>query len=166
MSLSAPELLTGAHEVTAFDCGHPSLNVWLQRRAMANQVSLASRTFVVTDGLYVKGYYSLAAGSLLQAEATGKIRRNMPDPVPMALLGRLAIDVSAQGKGLGTALLKDSVLRVINASNQLAIRGILVDAIDVKAKTFYEHFGFRPSPLFPMKLMVTLADIERAVGGT
>jgi predicted N-acetyltransferase YhbS len=103
----------------------------------------------------------LAAGSVNHSVATGKIRRNMPDPVPMALLGRLAIDRSAQGFGLGAGLLKDAVQRVWAASDLLGVRGILVDALDGDAKLFYEKFGFRASEALPLKLMVTLEEVSR-----
>ncbi|MEQ1717453.1 MAG: GNAT family N-acetyltransferase [Hyphomicrobium sp.] len=163
MSFSAPELLTAAHDVSRFDCGTPSLNIWLQQHALANQETRAARTFVVCTGKRVVGYYALAAGSVVHTEATGRLRRNMPDPVPMALLGRLAVDKSAQGFGIGAGLLKDAGLRVLQAADLLGIRGILVDALDDKAKGFYERFGFRPSTALPLKLMVTLQEIERSV---
>ncbi len=166
MSFSAPTLLTADHEVATFDCGKPALNTWLIRHALTNQESRSARTVVVCSGKRVVGYYALAAGSVIHADATGKLRRNMPNPVPMALLGRLAIDKSAQGFGLGAGLLKDAVLRVWAASDLLGVRGILVDALDEEAKHFYEKFGFRGSEALPMKLMVTLAEIARLVGKT
>lgn len=161
MSFTAPEPLTASHDVSTFDCGVPPLNTWLLRHALANQESRAARTIVVCSGRRVVGYYALAAGSVAHAVATGKIRRNMPDPVPMALLGRLAVDKSAQGFGVGAGLLQDAVLRVTQAADLLAIRGLMVDAMDEQASRFYEKFGFRPSTALPLKLMVTLAEIER-----
>jgi predicted N-acetyltransferase YhbS len=163
MSFRAPEPLTTRHDILAFDCGVPPLNAWLHRHAIANQESRAARTFVVCVEQRVVGYYALAAGSVVHAEATGKVRRNMPDPVPMALLGRLAVDTSAQGFGIGAGLLQDAVLRVMQAADVLGIRGIMVDAIDDRARQFYEKFGFRPSAALPLKLMVTLQEIERAL---
>mgnify|MGYP000871682102 CR=1 FL=1 len=161
MSFSAPELLTAAHDVSRFDCGTPALNTWLQKHALANQDSRAARTFVVCSGKRVVGYYALAAGSVVHAEATGRVRRNMPEPIPMALLGRLAVDKSAQGFGIGAGLLKDALLRVLQASDLLGIRGIMVDALDDTAKRFYERHGFRPSVALPLKLMITLREVER-----
>lgn len=161
MSVTAPAPLTAEHDFSAFDCGVPALNSWLQRHAIANQESRAARTFVVCADRRVVGYYALAAGSVVHDIATGKIRRNMPDPVPMALLGRLAVDRSAQGFGISAGLLQDAVLRVTQAADLLAIRGLMVDAIDDRALQFYEKFGFRPSTALPLKLMVTLAEIER-----
>ncbi len=164
MSFSAPTLLTADHEVATFDCGKPALNAWLIRHALTNQESRSARTIVVCSGKRVVGYYALAAGSVNHGEATGKLRRNMPDPVPMALLGRLAIDTSAQGFGLGAGLLKDAVQRVWAASDLLGVRGILVDALDDDAKRFYEKFGFRGSEALPLKLMVTLKEIATIAG--
>lgn len=165
MSFTAPTLLTQDHEVTDFDCGNEMLNSWLLRHALKNQESRAARTVVVCRGKRVMGYYALAAGSVVHGEATGKVRRNMPDPVPMALLGRLAVDVSAQGFGIGAGLLKDAVARVWQASAILGVRGILVDAVDDTAKTFYEKFGFRSTVVAPLKLMVTLDEVARIVKG-
>jgi GNAT superfamily N-acetyltransferase len=105
----------------------------------------ASHTYVVAEGRRVVGYYSLAAGSVLHAEATGRVRRNMPDPVPAALLGRLAVDRQWQGRGLGAALLRDAVLRMIGAAGTIGVRALLMHAISDEAKAFYEHWGFRPS---------------------
>ena len=164
MSFSAPVPLQSDHSVAEFDCGQPALSQWLVRHGMVNQQRRAWRTFVVCVDHRVVGYYALAAGSVIHAEATDQLRRNMPDPVPMALLGRLAVDRSAHGMGVGAGLLKDAVLRVLLAADLLGVRGILVDAIDDKARLFYEHFGFRPSAVLPLKLMVTLDEIERRIG--
>lgn len=163
MSVSAPAPLSAEHDLEHFDCGHASLNAWLQRHALSNQERRAARTFVVCEGRRVVGYYALAAGSVVHSEATGNLRRNMPDPVPMALLGRLAVDLSMRGKGLGVGMLQDAVTRILQASDTLGVRGILVDAIDENAKAFYMRFGFRPSSVLPMKLMVTLTEIQRAL---
>jgi GNAT superfamily N-acetyltransferase len=161
MSFQAPVLLDATHQVEAFDCGHEALNAWLKRHALANQALGASRTFVVTSGTRVVAYYALAAGSVNHLDATGKLRRNMPDPIPVALIARLAVDRSAQRFGLGAALLRDALLRIHQASQNLGIRGVLVDAIDDTAAQFYEHHGFRPSAAIPHKLMITLNELER-----
>ena len=108
------------------------------------------------------GYYSIAAGSLLPGIATGRVRRNMPNPIPVVLLGRLAIDREWQGRGVGADLLRDAVMRVISAGDIIGVRAILVHAISARAKTFYERFGFRSSPIEPMTLMITLAEARRA----
>jgi len=159
--LSAPVLLEETHDLELFQSGTESLDHWLKRRARANQVSGASRTYVVADGARVVGFYCLSSGGLDLASAPGAIRRNMPDPIPMAILGRLAVDISWQGKGLGAALLQNAVLRTGQAAAILGIRGILVHAISHDAKAFYEHYGFTASPSNPMTLILSL----RGVGG-
>jgi predicted N-acetyltransferase YhbS len=158
---SAPELLASSHDASAFGCGIPTLDDWLTKRALANQIVGASRTYVVCRGQAVVGYYALASGNVSHSEAPGRIRRNMPDPIPMMVLGRLAVDRSMQGRGLGAALLKDAVLRVMQAADIVGIRGILVDAIDDGAGAFYEKFGFRRSATFPLRLMITVEEARR-----
>ncbi|MEZ2333269.1 GNAT family N-acetyltransferase [Mesorhizobium sp. RCC_202] len=154
--LSAPILLADSHELDLFQSGADSLDQWLRRRARANQVSGASRTYVIAESTRVVGYYCLSSGALDLADAPGSIRRNMPDPVPIAVLGRLAVDASWQGKGLGVALLQDAVLRTSQAAAILGIRGLLVHAISEEAKAFYEHYSFQDSPKNPMTLVLSL----------
>ena len=112
----------------------------------------------------VVGYYALASGAIATADSVGRFRRNMPDPIPVAVLGRLGVDRSQQGRGLGRALLHDCVLRVAHAADAIGIRGIVVHAISEQAKAFYLALGFEPSPADPMTLMVTLADIRGLLG--
>ncbi len=128
------------------------------RRALANQASGASRTFVVTDeeGARVRGYYALAAGAVAHERATSTVRRNMPDPVPVMVLGRLAVDRGAQGHKLGAALLQDAVMRTVAVANNAGVRALLVHALHERAKQFYEHYGFQPSPAHPLTLMLRL----------
>ena len=160
--LRAPELLTAAHSLTAFNSGVASLDDWLRRRALINQFSGASRIYVVTtQENRVAGYYALASGALAHAEAPGRIKRNMPDPIPVAVLGRLAIDRSLQGKGLGVALLQDAVMRVRQAASIMGIRGILVHAISAEARAFYEHHGFSPSETNPLTLILSVIQADR-----
>ena len=163
MAFSSPEPLTNDHQLEDFNCGEPSLDEWLRRRAHANQASGASRTFVVCDGDKVAGYYALASGAVTTRSAPGKFRRNMPDPVPVVVLGRLAVDRACQGQGIGRALFRDAALRVSQAADTIGIRGIVVHAISEEAKNFYLALGFDPSPLDPMTLLVTLADIRAAL---
>jgi predicted N-acetyltransferase YhbS len=163
VTLSAPEPLQDHHDLAAFQCGVPSLDDWLRRRARGNQASGASRTFVVCESNRVVGYYALAASGVAVAAAPGRFRRNMPEPIPVVVLGRLAIDVSQQGQGLGRALFRDAATRVIGAAETIGIRGILVHAISDQAKAFYLALGFEPSPLEPMMLMVTLGDARAAL---
>ena len=162
--LCTPELLTANHGLGSFDSGVPSLDEWLRRRAMQNQTSGASRTFVACDNIRVVAYYALAASAIAPDAATGRFRRNMPDPVPVAVLGRLAIDKTQQGKGLGRALFRDAALRVLGAADSIGIRGMLVHAISDDAKAFYVRLGLDVSPLEPMTLMATVADLKAALG--
>lgn len=157
LQLSVPQALTAAHVLDGFDCAAGSLNDWLKRRALANQSSGASRTFVVADlNDVVYGYYALAAGAISHQIATGTVRRNMPDPIPAMVLGRLAVDRRAQGIKLGAALLQDAVSRVVNISHSVGVRVLLVHAIDDNARRFYLHYGFQQSPLDAMTLMLRL----------
>lgn len=164
MALSAPEPLASHHQVSEFTSGVAVLDDWLKRRALANQTSGASRTFVVCEADKVVGYYALAAGAVTIAVAPGRFRRNMPDPIPVAILARLAVDRVYQGRGLGRALFRDGARRVIHAADAIGIRGILVHAISEAAKAFYLALGFEPSSIEPMTLMVTLADLKESVG--
>jgi GNAT superfamily N-acetyltransferase len=159
--LSAPTPLSDTHDLELFQSGTDSLDQWLKKRARPNQVSGASRTYVVADGERIVAYYCLSSGGLDLANAPGLIRRNMPDPIPMAILGRLAVDIGWQGKGLGAALLQDAVLRTGQAATILGIRGLLVHAISDEAKAFYEHYGFAASPKNPMTLVLSLKGSER-----
>ncbi len=160
MALTRPEPLADTHDLTAFDSGVASLDDWLRRRARANQISGASRTFVLAEDRRVVGYYALASGAIAVGASVGRFRRNMPDPIPVAVLGRLALDRSQQGRGLGRALFRDCALRVSQAADAIGIRGIVVHAISEEAKAFYLALGFDPSPQEPMTLMITLADIR------
>ena len=164
MSLSAPEPLGIQHQIADFSSGVASLDEWLKRRALANQASGAARTFVVCEADKVVGYYALASGAVSLAATPGRFRRNMPEPIPIVVLARLAVDRSHQGRGLGRALVRDGARRVVNAADVIGIRGILVHAISEEAKVFYLHLGFEPSPIEPMTLMVTLADLRDSIG--
>ncbi len=163
MTVSAPEPLTERHDTAAFSSGVESLDAWLKRRAMKNQATGASRTFVVCEGSRVVAYYALASSAITVDEAPGRFRRNMPDPIPVVVLGRLAVDRSMQGQGLGRALMRDAALRVIQAADTIGIRGMITHALSPEAKAFYERVGFEPSPLDPMTLMVTLNDLKASL---
>jgi GNAT superfamily N-acetyltransferase len=160
----APEHLTPAHDLGAFDSGVPALDDWLKRRALANEEAGGSRTYVVSAGGRVVGYYALATGAVAQDAATGRVRRNMPDPVPVMVQARLAVDRAYQERGFGAGLLRDAILRVLQAAQLGGIRAILVHAISAEAKRFYERHGFVESPVDPMTLMITVADAKRALG--
>jgi GNAT superfamily N-acetyltransferase len=164
-AVSAPEHLTARHDVAAFDSGVPELDSWLKRRALQNEASGASRTYIVSAGGRVVGYYALATGAIARQQATGKVRRNMPEAIPVMVIGRLAVDREHQGKGLGSALLKDALLRTLNAASIAGIRAVLLHAVSDDAMRFYENAGFSASPVDPMTMMITLPDIEKALGG-
>lgn len=162
--LSPPTLLTESHEATNFSCGESELDDWLVRRALANQLSGASRTYVVTLENRVVAYYALASGAVMAGEAPGRVRRNMPDPIPVIVLGRLAVDQRWQGQGLGASLLRDAILRSLQAADIVGIRAILVHALHEKAAAFYRNAGFQPSPISETILMITLSDARNALG--
>jgi len=160
MTLAAPSPIDDAHEIGAFESGVPSLDDWLKRRAKANHASGASRTYVVCEDRRVVAYYALAAGGVDLVMAPGRVRRNMPDPVPISVLGRLAIDKAWQKHGLGRALIQDAGRRVLQAADIIGIRALVVHAISEEAKAFYLAVGFEASSLQPLTLMATLADLK------
>jgi GNAT superfamily N-acetyltransferase len=161
--IGAPQPIEAGHGLEDFDSGVAALDDWLRRRALANQGSGASRTYVICEERTVVGYYALASGAVDVAAATGRFRRNMPDPTPVAILARLAVDRRYHGQGLGRLLFRDAALRVLNAADAIGIRGILVHAISDEAAALYRALGFDPSPLDPMTLMVTLADVRASL---
>ena len=164
MTLQTPVPLGDDHQIDTFDCGVPALNAWLTRRARGNTKSGASRSYVLCDeGNKVVGYYALAAGAVEVASTAGRFRRNMPDPIPIIVLGRLAIDSGHHGKGIGRALFRDAGLRVLQAADIIGVRGVLVDAISADAKAFYLAVGMSESPLDPMTLMITLSDLRASI---
>ncbi len=161
MRLGPPEPLAASHRLDDFQCGEAALDDWLKRRALSNQSTGASRTFVVTDeGGHVRGYYAMAAGAVSHQLATGGVRRNMPDPVPVMVLARLAVDRRAQGLHLGAALLQDAVNRAVAVAHNAGVRALLVHALHERAKQFYEHYGSQSSPTHPMTLMLRLSSVK------
>ncbi len=163
--VSAPEPLAEDHELKGFDSGEAALDDWLKRRARANQASGASRTYVAAEGKRVVAYYALASGAIFQAGGPGKFRRNMPDPIPVVVLARLAVDRRYQGRGFGRALFADAARRVAYAADSMGIRGIVVHAISEEARRFYLKLGFEACPAGAMTLVVTLRDIRAAMEG-
>lgn len=161
LQLSKPESLSASHCLDEFTCGEAVLDNWLKRRAMANQMSGASRTFVVADQNHrIFGCYAMAAGAVSHQMATSSIRRNMPDPVPVMVLARLAVDTQAQGIKLGAALLQDAVNRAVAVSHNTGVRALLVHAINDRAKQFYEYYGFQVSPAHPLTLILRLNNVK------
>ena len=154
----APAPLSASDVLDQFECGEIVLDEWLKRRAMANQASGARRTFVVVDqDHHVCAYYALAAGAMSRPIATRTAGRNMPNPVPVIVLARLAADQRAQGMKLGASLLQDAVNRTVAVSEDAGVRALLVHALNDRAKQFYAHYGFQSSPAHPMILMLRLA---------
>ena len=162
--ISAPEKLLAENDLADFDSGEPALDGWLRRRALANEESGSSRTYVVCVGKRVVGYYSLAVGAVAHVGAPGRVKRNMPDPVPVMVLGRLAVDQDFQGRGIGSGLLRDAVLRTMQAAEIAGIRAILVHALSDAAKHFYQRYGFIASPIDPMTVMITVAEAVKTLG--
>jgi predicted N-acetyltransferase YhbS len=152
------------HDVTSFSCGNELLDRWLVRYAGQNQRRDAARTFVATNDQRVYGYYTLLAGQLDHHEATPETSKGLSQhfPIPVAILARLAVDVGQQGQGTGAALLNDALVRVVRASEQLAVRAVVVHAVDESASAFYERFGFGALSHAPSTLMVTLAALREA----
>jgi GNAT superfamily N-acetyltransferase len=161
--LCAPQPLSDQHQLADFESGEPSLDDWLKRRAARNQANGSSRTYVVCEGDAVIGYYCLAAGAIGHAEAPPSLKRNRPDPVPVLVLGRLAIHKEHHQKGIGTALLNDAIRRAMQAADIAGITALLVQAISEQARRFYLSRGFVESPIKPMTLCLMLATIRQAL---
>jgi GNAT superfamily N-acetyltransferase len=161
--LSPPEPIRSWHQVEFFSCGESVLDSWLLTRALKNEHNGASRTYVLARQKRVVGYYALAVGSVTHALVPGNMRRNMPDPIPVMLLARLAVDMSLQGKGIGKALVRDAVLRTCQAARIAGIRALLVHALNQQAASFYGTCGFLPSPLENLVLMLTLDSIKASL---
>ena len=160
LQLNPPQPLSAAHRLDDFACGEAVLDEWLKRRAMAHQLSGASRTFVVADREHrIYGYYAMAAGAVSRQMATSSVRRNMPDPVPVMVLARLAVDHRAQGIKLGASLLQDAVKRAVIVSQNAGVRALLIHALHDQAREFYEHYGFQVSPAHPMTLTLRLSSV-------
>lgn len=155
--LSPPEKLNSLHQVENFDSGNSQLDDWLKHRAWKNELEGASRTYVLCVGEVVVAYYCLANGAVAQTIATGRVRRNMPDPIPVMVIGRLAVDCQWQNQGIGAAMLRDAILRTLQAAEIAGIRAILVHAISEDAKLFYQKYGFAASEIDPMILMVKVS---------
>lgn len=165
--LSNVEAISELHDVSRFDCGgHESLNDWLKRFALSNQKNESARTYVVHHNGSVTGYYSISAGSVRVEEAPARISKGLArHPIPVILLARLAVDKDEKGRGLGKALLKDALLRIAQAADIVGARAVLVHAIDEAAKKFYLHFGFEPSSIHELQLMLLMKDLRKSLEG-
>jgi GNAT superfamily N-acetyltransferase len=162
MKYTAPKPLQKSHDLSSFNCGKAILNNWLHEKAHDNEHRGASRTYVICYENKVVGYYCLASGSAMRSTVPSQIRRNMPEPIPVMVLGRLAVDINHQGKGIGMGLVKDAMMRTLQAAKIVGIRAILVHALDEDAKKFYQdQCGFQVSPVNSLTLMISLVDIQR-----
>ena len=160
------EKLRREHQLDGFDCGKENLNRFLRRHAWVTQQAHGAQTYVLAKDLRVLGYYSLAAGSVAHDEATERVKKGLArHPIPVILLARLAVDVSIQGKGVGSALLKDELIRTAQAADAIGARALLVHAKDDEAKAFYQHFTFEPSPSDPYHLVLIMKDLLQMVAG-
>jgi GNAT superfamily N-acetyltransferase len=159
-SLTSPTALTAAHDLTRFRCGKQPLDDWLRLHALNNE-GRSSRTYVVCQEREVVGYYCLATGAEKRESAPSKIRRNVPDPIPVVVLGRLAVHTDHQGKGIGDGLLKDALMRVAQVSKIVGSRAILVHAIDHDAMAFYVRYGFVEFPQGSRSLFLPTETIIR-----
>jgi len=163
--LSVVELLGADHHFDEFDCGkHPSLTLWLKRLARMNQASGDTRTYVVHRELAVVGYYSLAPGSISRKEAIPRASKSAPEPIPIVLLARLAVDKREQGQGIGPALLKDALKRAYAGAEIIGGRAALVHAIDTDAAAFYRKYGFENCPGLDLHLMMLMKDLRASFG--
>lgn len=159
------EKLRRDHPIDAFDCGQEDLNSWLRKHALQNQGAGAAQTYVGMDGQVVVGYYSLAVGQIEYSDAPARIQKGLArHPVPIMLLARLAVDKNWQKKGVGRALLRDAVLRTMQAADIAGIRALAVHAKDEQARRYYEQFDFVASMADPLHLLVLLKDVRRRVG--
>lgn len=162
-AFSPIEPLTAEHRVQGFESGEAELDEWLVQRGWRNQLAGFSRTYVTTDGDRVVGYQSVSAFTVLRADATGRARRQAPKQIPAILLGRLAVDLEAQGSGIGAGLLRHAMELTVAASDTVGVRMLVVTALHPGAAAFYERFGLSRSPTNPLDLMITVADIKAAM---
>ena len=163
MAYRAPVRIGRTHAYGAFDCGEPALNGWLAKHALPNDATGSSRVFVTTeDGTTVVGYYALAAAEIEPDAGTVRLSKGQPKgrPIPVALLARLAVDTAHQGRGVGASLLKDAMVRSVEAAGNVGMRAILVHATSEEARTWYERHGFEPSPTDPLHLTLLMKDIQ------
>jgi predicted N-acetyltransferase YhbS len=161
-----PGPLTTEHDIAGFRCGEDSLDTWLRRFALTNQASGSARTFVTCLNDRVVGYYALASGTVSRASAPERVAKAMPEPVPVLLLARLAVDQSVQGQGLGWRLLRDAILRTLQVADHVGVRALLAHALDQSAADFYARYDFQPSPTDPLHMLLLLKDARALLRAT
>jgi GNAT superfamily N-acetyltransferase len=159
-SLSRPSAISKDHDTSKFFSRHECLNDWLKERALKSEARTA-RTYVVCADQTVVAYYTVATGSVTRATAPSKIRRNTPDPIPVAIIGRLAVDSHYERKGIGSGMLKDALQRIAQMSFQIGCRAVLVHAIDNEAAAFFSRYGFVE---FPNGSKTMFLPIETVIG--
>lgn len=160
---SIPRPISEVDDAATFDSGEPTLDDYLRKRALANHVGGASRCFVSCREGRIVGYYALSTGAVSHADCTGKFRRNMPDPIPVILLSRLAIDRKHQGCGLRENLLRDAITRSVQVAQDIGVRAIVMHALHDQARSFYTRYQFEPSPTDPLHLMLLIKDAKAIV---
>jgi GNAT superfamily N-acetyltransferase len=160
---STPRPIGSEDDLTDFDSGEPSLDEWLRKRSVTNQATGASRCFVTCRDGRVVGYYALATGSVQRLDASQRVGQRMPEPIPVVLLGRLAVDLKQQGRRLGSHLLRDAIARTVEAAEIIGVRELLVHAQHERARDFYLHHDFEPSPTDPVHLMLLMKDARKIV---
>jgi ribosomal protein S18 acetylase RimI-like enzyme len=164
-SFSRPQPVTHQHNVSTFSCGKQTLDNWLNLRAIKNETDGNSRTFISIEretGI-VAGYYCLSSHSITREEMPGSIRRNAPDPIPVILIGRLAVDSRFMGRGLGYSLLRDALTKALEAANLVGSRALVVDALDDEAVSFYQKFGFKLMPGSTRALYITMDEARATI---
>jgi GNAT superfamily N-acetyltransferase len=161
---SAPRPIREGDDLATFDSGEPSLDEYLRKRALANHAEGASRCFVTCRDGRVVGFYALASAAVERRAAPGRVRRNMPDPIPVILLSRLAIDRKEQNKGLGKHMLRDAITRCVQVADLIGVRAMLVHALHTDAQSFYRHFDFEPSVTDPLHLLLLIKDARALIG--
>lgn len=162
--LHSPILLESSHSAEHFDCGVPSLNSYIKVHALTNNKNGSARTYVTHREMQIAGYYSLAYGSVSHDAATSRVSKGLAKhPIPIMLLARLAVDNQEKGQGLGKALLKNALLRTLQASEIGGLRAILVHAKDESAKLFYQKYGFEASPIDPFHLFLLMKDLNHVL---
>ena len=163
-ALTAPEPIGERHDVSRFESGAESLDAWLRRKARLNEAKGGARTCVVCDGDRVIGFYSLAASSVERRRVSSRAGRSMPEPIPVILLGQLAVDTGYRGRGLGADLLVDAAKRALAAAEVIGARALVVQALDDEVRGFHERFGFRRfSEREPLMLILRMSELKAAL---
>jgi len=163
MNLTPPQKLTDAHHIAAFDCGEPSINQFLLKRALKNQFNNFGKAIVTCEGNRVVGYYIISMAKIHHIDAIRRIKQNAPDPVPMCLMGRLGVDSDYQGRGIGDALVKDFFLRGLALSGGIGMKGFLVHALNEEAQAFWIKWGLKPSPGVALTMMITIEEVKKSL---